>query len=167
MGFFDKIRKKKKDIAHIGDVARAGPKKDAVKVGKEPLKEHEIKEIDFQDTEVEVPEVGSGDEVGAEGTEGGGFDAFEIGTDELPGAEGGGEMAEGDGEPVATLSLADATQVAKKYLIVHAQAPNSVMSSRSNKRENGEFYFEFRDRELHQVTISPRGEVIEWNREKL
>jgi len=162
MGFFGKFRKKK-EIGHIDDVAGMSPKKGNIKVGEAPLKGHEIKELDFGDSRVEVPDV-AGDSGGADSSSG--FDAFEISEDTSESADSG-EEAGAEGKPATSLALSDATQVAKRYLIVHAQCPNSIMPSRSSKRENGEFYFEFRDRELHQVTVSPEGEVIEWNREKL
>lgn len=172
MGLLGLFKKKpKKNFATLDEV-RDLP--EDVEISDKPLSRDEIHELDTGEAPGDVAA-----DAGAAGTETATGDAssgasaegmFEMGS----GFGEGSEYSEGSGEEPGAdtgteigMKLEDAMQMAQKYLIVHAQIPNGMLPKKSSKRENGTFYFEFQDRELHRIELDGKGEVMDWEREKL
>jgi len=150
MGLLGFLKKKpKKDFATIDEVK--GPR-ETVEISDKPLKKAEIHEIGGADTEAQALADVTPDTENLPGM--GMFSSEEMGAVEATGTG-------------VTMKLEEAMERARKYLIVHAQIPNGILPQKSSKRENGTFYFEFKDRELHRIELDQSGEVTDWEREKL
>jgi len=149
MGLLGLFKKKpRKNFATLEEVK--GRPED-VEVSDKPIPRNEIQEIGGDAREVESV----AEESSAETSEMSMFDT----------ESESGEMGETASE--SEIKLEDAMILARKYLIVHAQIPNDLLPKKSTKRENGTFYFEFQDRELNRIELDGKGEVTDWEREKL
>lgn len=155
MGLLGLLKKKpRKNYATLAEIKAPA---ETIEVSDTPLKRSEIGEIDTDPTGLEAPTA-----VAEAPTEvkHSGFGLFGR-HDEDDG------MPENPDDPDAVIKLDEAMRQAQKYLIVHAQIPNDLLPKKSSKRENGTFYFEFQDRELHRIELDGSGEVVDWEREKL